>query len=584
MISKLLKNKILITDGAMGTYYHKICPDALPFCEQESLRDISVIESIHKEYIESGADLIRTNTFNANTSVLECDFETVKNIITASYKAAKNAVGNTNTLIACSIGPNAEESEEYIRIADVFISLGADIFLFETFDRLDNILPAISHIKNKKPEAVIITDFALNPSGMTAAFISAARLAAKCGETNEIDAYGFNCGIGPKHLENILKNIELDVSKPVFAMPNAGYPEIINGKTEYVMNPVYFADLVSGYTALGVKVIGGCCGTTPEHIKLLKKSIDGNTVYDVKLKYSQTQVQQPRSENDFHKKLDNNKFLYAVELDPPFKTDVSRIINGAKALKEADVDIVTIADSPMGRPRVDSTIISAKIKRETGMEVLPHLCCRDRNAISLRSALLGAYVEDIRNVLVVTGDPVPGEQRNRIKSVFNMQSYSLMGMIGEMNNELFTKDPIYYGGAVNFNVKNKRSEYSRLLKKHEQGAKFFLTQPVFTDDTIDFLASLPKERDFKILGGIMPLVNYKNAQFINNEMAGINIPEHYIARFTPDMPREEAQAVGKEIALETALKIKNYVDGFYFITPFNRYELIIEIIKNLKER
>ncbi len=582
MIKNILNDHILLTDGAMGTYYHKVCNDPLPFCELEMLRDHSIIEKIHKEYIQNGAALIRTNTFNANTTTLECDFETVEKILISAYNTAKKAVGGSNTLIACSIGPNAYDKEEYIKTADVLLSQGAEIFWFETFDTLENILPAISHIKAKNRNALIFTGFALNPSGMTSAFISAARLCKICSENENIDGFGFNCGIGPKHLENILSRLDLG-KKPVFALPNAGYPEIINGKTEYVMNPVYFADIVSGYTAAGVKIIGGCCGTTPEHIKLLKKSIDSNTVFDVKLKCSEETAEKPYIENDFHQKLKGSDFLYAVELDPPFKTDVSRVINGARALKEACVDIVTIADSPMGRPRVGSITVSAKVKRETGMDVLPHLCCRDRNAISLRSALLSAYVENIRNVLVVTGDPVPGEQRNRIKSVFNMQSYSLMGMIGEMNNELFSDDPMLCGGAVNFNVVNKQAEYQRLLKKHEQGAKFFLTQPIFTDDTIDFIAALPRPRDFKILGGIMPLVNYKNAQFINNEMAGINIPEHYISRFSPDMPREEAQDIGKEIALETARKLKPYVDGFYFIAPFNRYELIIEIIKTIRE-
>ena len=582
MTDKLFNNKILLTDGAMGTYYNKICPSPLPFCELEMLRDSSVIEKIHKEYIKSGSGLIRTNTFNANTTTLECDFDTVKNILTTAYNTAKKAAESTDVLIACSIGPNVENNNEYIKICDVFLSLGADIFWFETFDTLDGILPAIKYIKEKKPNAYVFTGFALNTSGMTSSFISAARLCARCGDISEIDAVGFNCGIGPKHLENILSHLPLG-DKVVFAMPNAGYPEIINGKTEYVMNPVYFADLVSGYTGFGIKVIGGCCGTTPEHIKLLKKSIDSNTVYDVKLKCSQETAEKPYSENDFHKKINGSDFLYAVELDPPFKTDVTRVIDGAKALKESGVDIVTIADSPMGRPRVGSITVSAKVRRETGMEVLPHLCCRDRNAISLRSALLSAYVENIRNVLVVTGDPVPGEQRNRIKGVFNMQSYSLMGMINEMNNEIFSDDPIFCGGAVNFNVRNKQAEYQRLLKKHEQGAKFFLTQPIFTDETIDFIASLPKQREFKILGGIMPLVNYKNAQFINNEMAGIDIPEHYISRFSPDMTREQAQNIGKGIALETACKLKPFVDGFYFIAPFNRYELIIEIINAIRE-
>ncbi len=580
MIREYIEDHILLTDGAMGTYYHKICKAPLPFSE---LDETDIISEIHKQYIESGAKLIRTNTFNANTAVLKCEFDTVKRLITSAWNNAVKAAKGKDVFIACSIGPNAEDSDEYIKIADVFLGLGGNIFVFETFDSLEKILPAIEHIKKHDPSAYIITQFALNDIGMTAAFISAARILHQCAVNKDIDAAGFNCGIGPKHMENILSNVPIWSLKPLTALPNAGYPELINGKVEYVMNPVYYADIVSGFKNFGAGIIGGCCGTTPEHIKLLKENIDGKPVSAVQLDIETREETSALLKNDFHKKVDGDDFLYAVELDPPFKPNIDRLISGAEALKEAGVDIVTIADSPMGKPRADSVIISAKIKRETGMEVLPHICCRDRNAISLHSAILGAYIENIRNILVITGDPVPGEDRGRIKSVFNMQSYSLMSMIGEMNTELFAQEPIYCGGAVNFNVKNKQAEYTRLLKKHEQGAKFFLTQPVFEDETIEFLSTLPKERDFKIFGGIMPLVNYKNALFINNEMAGINIPDKYIGRFSPDMPREEGQAVGKEIALDIAKRIKPYVDGFYFIAPFNRYEYIIDIIKNERQ-
>lgn len=583
MLKEYLKNNVLLTDGAMGTYYHKISKAPLPFCELEALTDNDIIEKIHKEYINSGAKLIRTNTFNANTTVLELPFENIEKIIKNSYNTAKKAADGKDVFIGCSIGPNAEDSEEYIKIADVFLDLGADIFIFETFDRLDKVSAAIDHIKQKEPSAFILMEFALSDAGMTSSFLSANRIIEQCTDNKNIDALGFNCGIGPKHMENVLASLNTHSYKPLSALPNAGYPEIINGQVEYVMNPVYYAELVSGYHKLGVNIIGGCCGTTPEHIRLLSERIQGKAVENRVFAAQAETKSMPKSENEFHKKLESDRFLYAVELDPPFKTNTDRLIEGAAALKKVGVDIVTIADSPMGKPRVDSTIISAKIRRETGMEVLPHFCCRDRNAIALRSSLLGAYVEGIRNALVVTGDPVPGEERNRIKSVFNMQSYSFMNMIGEMNREVFTDEPIYYGGAVNFNVKNKQTEYSRLLKKREAGAKFFLTQPIFTDDTIEFISQLPKERDFKIFGGVMPLVNYKNAQFINNEMAGINIPEHYIERFSPDFSREEGENTGIAIALEIAYKIRPYVDGFYFITPFNRYEMIIKILEKIKE-
>jgi homocysteine S-methyltransferase len=326
--------------------------------------------------------------------------------------------------------------------------------------------------------------------------------------------------------------------------------------------------------------VGGCCGTTPKHISLLKSKLEGKTAVVREVKPSQgAETERDIKKSSFEDKLKSGSFVVAVELDPPFKPDCTKLLNGAKVLKEAGVDIITIADSPMGKSRVDSVITSVKLKKEVGVEVLPHICCRDKNAVSLRSVLLGAYMENIRNVLVVTGDPVPGEFRSDIKSVFNMNSYSLIDMVSQMNDSVFEEGNICIGGAVNFNVRNKSSELKRLLKKHENGAYFFLTQPIFDEETIDFVKNLPKDRDYKILAGIMPPVSYKNVMFLNNELAGVTIPEDMVARFNPDMTREQAQSVGEEIACDIITRLKDYVDGFYLIAPFNRCEMIKGIIE-----
>ncbi len=589
-IKEYLKNNILITDGAMGTYYSEITGKTSENCVLANLSEPEVIEKIHKEYIIAGAGIIRTNTFCANTVIIEKNIDFVKKIVMSACKIAKKAVIGTSTFIGASIGPipdgenEADHTREYFDIIDCFINEGIEIFIFETFYSLDYVLKLSDYIKQKNKNAFVITQFSVNDAGITRKSLGIERIVSEIKRYKNIDVVGFNCGMGPLHMLNRLKSISNTSGKMISALPNAGYPEFIDNKVEYVMNPKYFAKTCAKMVFGNVRIIGGCCGTTPEHIRLLAECVENNSeeiVKDENFVSDEKQKSVQKVRNNFHRKIENGEFIIAVELDPPFKTSVDRIIEGASVIKKSGADIITIADSPMGKSRADSMIISAKIKRETGAEVLPHICCRDRNSISLRSSVLAGYIEGIRNFLAVTGDPVPGELKRSIKGVFDLNSYSLINMIYEMNNDVFDNEYIKIGGAVNFNVKNKQLEYERLLKKAESGAEFFLSQPIFTDDAFEFVKKLPKKRSFRILGGIMPLVSYRNVQFINNELSGITIPEKYAERFLPDMERDEAEKTGIETAVEIAETIRDYVDGFYIVTPFNRYEMVSKILRRL---
>lgn len=589
-IFEYLQKNILLTDGAMNTYYKKIL-NTESNSEAANIYDENTIIEIHKKYIEAGAKLIRTNTFSANTFFFK-DIEEVKNIIEKGYKIAENVskLYEDDIYVGASIGPIPDNhlkqinKNEYKEIIDIFLNLGAEIFVFETFNSLEYIMDSIEYLKEKKPSCFVLIQFSLTDIGVTKKSISYKKIIDMLKDSEYIDAFGFNCGVGPLHMLNILKKAEIP-EKYMSALPNAGYPEIINNKVEYVMSPEYFADLAYQITKLGIKIIGGCCGTTPKHIKLLKQKLNKDNKQDIVINMNESKIEikekKKNIKNKFHNKIINNKFIIAVELDPPFKLSADNILKGAEELKNNGVDIITIADSPMGKPRADSVIISSKIQRQVGIDTLPHICCRDRNAVSLRSSILGGYIEGIRNTLVVTGDPIPGEMKETTKSVFNLNSYSLINMINEMNNDLFFEEPIKIGGAVNFNVKNKEAEFKRLLKKAELGAEFFLTQPIFSDDTIEFIKGIGNDRNYKIFAGIMPLVTYRNAQFINNELPGITIPEKFLSMFSAEMTREESESTGVEISCQIAEKIKDYVDGFYIITPFNRYEMIIKILKNI---
>lgn len=241
--------------------------------------------------------------------------------------------------------------------------------------------------------------------------------------------------------------------------------------------------------------------------------------------------------------------------------------------------MITFADSPMGKARVDSIMMGIKVSNEVGIPVMPHIACRDKNVIAMRAGIMGAYINGIRNFLFVTGDPVPAESRQDISGVFDFNSIKLMQYVNEMNAEHFQEEPICFGGALNYNRPNLDMEIKRMEKKIEAGAKYFLTQPIFSKEDMERIRVIKEKTNTKILCGIMPLISYRNASFIKNEILGIHVPDEILARFTPEMTREEGEAVGVEIAKEVMQELEVVADGFYFMLPFNRVHLVEQILK-----
>lgn len=589
-IKQYLEEGILLTDGAMGTYYSNITRDSISFCEIANLESPEVIEKIHREYIASGAKLIRTNTFSANTKTLQLTKAEIKEVIQKGYAIAEGAVKASEVFIGASIGPipNTEDTEavdmleEYKFIVDCFLEVGADIFVFETFSSLNYLKKITEYIKLKNSRSFIITQFAFSADGFTREGMSLKTFLQEISTFNNIDVYGFNCGSGPAHLLGLLKNIKIAGSK-MSILPNAGYPELINERTVYVNNPEYFSERMVEFKALGFSILGGCCGTTPEHIKAMSRKLyEKKQETALENNYSsEKEVKQTKKVNNFAEKLKNNEFVIAVELDPPFDNNIEKIMNGAKVSFENGVDLITVADSPMSKVRVDSVMIAAKIKREIGIEAMPHICCRDKNINALRSGILGAHIENIRNILAVTGDPISVTEKMEAKNVFNLNSFKLIELLRNMNEEVFLEDGVIIGGAFNPNVLKPELEIARMYKKAENGATFFLTQPIYDEKAINILKAIKAEGKVKVLGGILPIVSYKNAQFLNNELPGVHIPEEFINKFSPEMSREEAEAMGINLSVEIINNMRAYVDGLYLITPFNRIEMITKIIKKI---
>ena len=403
-LREYLKETNLITDGAFGTYFAaKYQTQEIP--ELANLSDPEKVKKIHEEYLNAGANFIRTNTFAANTETLQERFPEVEKNIRAAVEIARSAAEGKNVWIAGDIGPipvngtedAAAAADEYYEIAKTFAETGVKVLDFETFADLDGILPAIKKIRAEY-DMFIAVSFSVNQFGYSAAGLSAKRLLADAAAVPEIDAVGLNCGVGPAHMRQILEKAGRPGDKFLLAIPNAGYPTLTRNKLQFGNTPVYFAEKMKELQELGADILGGCCGTDPEFIREMSAR-DGILKKSAPEKEAESSGQSEHvvrqgflyDENGNRKE----KKLIAVELAPPFDVDDEKLLESAHLLKNAGVDVLTFPDSPSGRTRVDSVLMANKVRQATGLNVMPHICCRDRNATDGQSGVQlgfhGAY-------------------------------------------------------------------------------------------------------------------------------------------------------------------------------------------------
>ena len=587
-IKEYLKNSPLLFDGAMGTYYAGIHKNSFTKCELANINDRNTIYKIHKEYIDAGCKAIKTNTFGANKVSLGNDFGTVKNVIIAGYEIALKAAKDSDTFVFADIGPipsieTENLMEDYISIIDIFLNLGATNFLFETFGSDEYLAELSRYIKEKSPQAFIMTEFAVSPDGFTRLGLSGKKLFEKIAQVKTIDAIGFNCVSGPYHLLQYIKNFPL-TDKIVSVMPNAGYPTVINNRTFFENSEEYFSSQMLEMAKLGVKILGGCCGTTPAVIQKTAEAIRSFSNVDrLQIEPKREEKRKyPLKENPLIDKMNRGLKIIAVELDPPVDTDINYFMNSAKKLMKSGVDAITIADCPIARARVDSSLLACKLKRELDITPIPHMTCRDRNINATKALLLGLNMEGINNVLVVTGDPIPTAQRDEIKAMFSFNSAILAKYITTLNEMVFS-NPFQICGALNVNAQNFDSQLIHAKRKIENGVTMLLTQPVLTEQAFENLKRARKTLSARILGGIMPIISYKNACFINNEISGINVSDEIIEAYK-NVTKEQAANLAVKISTKIANEISPYVDGYYIITPFKKIDIVEEIVKSIGQQ
>lgn len=607
-IKEYMKTKPLLFDGAMGTWYAEYYEEPHGSCEKANLHHPDRIQSIHSSYIREGARAIRANTFAAYPEYL--GKEDQQSVIKAAWDLAGQAAASFDTAktqepvyVFADIGPAPGDQEEdlirnYQEIVRIFLDLGAHNFLFETLSNDIGILEAARLIRSEMPDAFIMVSFGVQPDGFSRDGIHYRKLLRRMDESGLVDVTGLNCVSGARHMADLLKNPG-SLSIPLCALPNAGYPSVRENRTYYEGDPRYFAAQFESMLENGISVIGGCCGTSPKHIACLRQLIEGEPapkqiVYtgrkdqdiaedrsDSVSDKADSQTMDAFSQNRFFEKLELGKKVIAIELDSPKNSDLRKFMAGAEELKAAGADALTIADCPVAHARMDSSLLACKVRRELDLDVLPHMTCRDRNINATKALLLGIHAEDVKNVLVITGDPIPSSERDEVRSVYQFHSVKLASYIQYLNEDLFS-DPLRVFGALNINAKNFDAELKKARRKEEAGVYGLLTQPVLSPEAFDNLKRAKDELNMKILGGIIPVISERNALFMESEVNGIHVDDKIIDLYH-DKSREEAESLAYEISCEIGERIRDHVDGFYLMTPFSRTGLMSRIIHSLKE-
>ncbi|MBO9129650.1 bifunctional homocysteine S-methyltransferase/methylenetetrahydrofolate reductase [Bacillus sp. 165] len=598
---KRLKEGLVIGDGAMGTLLYTY---GLQSCFEElNITDPERIISIHQQYVEAGADAIQTNTYGANEGKLR--MHGLDDQVTAINRAAvRNAreAANEDTIILGTIGgmkhfgsittTSVEREFMLLEQANALMEEDVDGLLLETFYDEKELLDAV-RILRPRTNIPIIAQLALHEVGLTQ---SGRPVEAVLDELLSVGANvaGLNCRLGPLHMIESLQTVKIPENRFLSAYPNAGLPRYADGRYIYEASCEYFEVMAKRIAEQGVRLIGGCCGTTPEHIEAMKKAVAymqpviSKAVIKRKSPIIVSSETAASVSSVAHKA--KKKTTVIVELDPPKTLHTQRFFEGAKALKRAGADSITLADNSLASPRISNMAMGALLTRSE-VPVLAHLTCRDHNIIGLQSHLLGLSSLGIHDVLALTGDPARVGDFPGATSVYDISSFELIRLIKEMNEgrsfsgkSIGQKTSFMVGAAFNPNVRHLDAAVRRMEKKIEAGADYFLTQPIYDNETLLKTYEATKHIEQPIFVGIMPLVSKKNADFLHYEVPGITLPEDVRNRMEgqehPNQAVEEGISIAKEL-LDTAMDL---FKGIYLITPFLKYEMTEALVRYVKQK
>jgi methionine synthase / methylenetetrahydrofolate reductase(NADPH) len=603
-----LKEGLIICDGAMGTLLDLYEYPELPH-DIQNTKNPDIIERIHSEYVDAGAEIIETNTFGANRyrlsyyhlqdEVREINAKGVEiaRKVARHYSEHENkqvyvagAVGPTGKLLA-PIGKvtSAQMVDAFREQVEVLVEGGVDLIMLETFVSLNELDLAIQAVK-EVTDLPIIAQKAFSEDGA----ILSGNFPLDVVEhlrSRGVDVIGANCTVGPQRMFGIIRSMYKE-GVIMSAQPAAGIPTLRDGRSVYHTTPEYLAMYAKQLVEAGVRIIGGCCGSTPAHIREIKKAVSGVQPgvmdLDVKERKPDEDAVQPAPDagrSIFARNI-GKKFLTTVELDIPRGLDMSSVIEGATYLKKHGIDAVNITDGARARLRMTPLAICHKIQSETGMETITHLACRDRNMIGLQSDLLGAHALGLKNILVVTGDPANIGDYPHATSVFDIESVGLIRAVKRMNegrdlmgNPIGMQTNFLIACAANPVPDDMEYELAKLEKKVAEGAQIIFTQPVLELHTMEEFMKHIDHLKIPVMVGIMPLRSYRHAEFLHNEVPGINIPDSVRERFRT--AGKNGAALGVSLAAEFLKEAKHMVAGAYMLPPFKKYDIAVQIMESV---
>jgi len=615
--AEALAERPLLFDGAMGTLLYERGVLHTRSYDELVLSQPELIRQVHADYLAAGAQILETNTFGSNRIALARHglADKVAEINKAAVALARSVADET-AYVAGAVGPTgvrfgiASEAERRLaRFAlaeqiDILVLAGVDLIVLETFGSILEMETAIHVAKERGPRVPVVAQMVFDAEGRSDGGLTPGEIADRLAAAGA-DVVGANCGIGPAELYQVGAAM-VGHGKPVVIQPNAGLPAQVEGRTLYVANPEHFGVFARRMLKSGVRIIGGCCGTTPEHTRAMLGAVrmmGGTSVATV--------AEEPRAAQTAHRpsgppppsvvaladksrlggRIARGEFAVSVELTAPVGVDVTRTRAQVEALLAAGVDVVNIADGPRATARMSNLAVCARLAADTGVEPILHVCCRDRNFLGLNAHLLGAHALGVRNLVLITGDPPKMGDYPFATPVYDVDSIGLLRMAAGLNGGV---DPAgkAFGAHTSFVLATGAEpgalDYDRELRRLEDkkaaGAELIMTQPVYDPRTLERFLDDVRPIGLPVMIGLLPLASHRNAEFLHNEVPGMSIPAEFRRRMAKVGSGPEAQAEGVAIAREALASVKDRVAGAYIMPPFNRVEAAIAVLDAVKDR
>lgn len=607
-----IRGRVMVADGAMGTVLYSKGVFINRCYDELNLSAPGMIKEVHQEYVKAGAEILETNTFGANRARLSGFglVEKLQAINEAGVRLAREAAGDS-VYVAGAIGPlgvrieplgptSFTEAREIFREqAAALVNAGADLLILETFYDLNEVREAIYGAREAAgPEMVIIAQVTIDDEGHLRDGTDTETFTRKLDEW-PADIIGLNCSVGPKATLETVERMMRYSHKPMSAMPNAGLPARVDGRNIYLCSPEYMAQYARRFLWAGVRIVGGCCGTTAEHIKLIRS--EARSLHPVR-QQAAVSVQEPvaapkalakipvAAKSKLGAKLEANEFVAFVEILPPRGVDASKEIEGARLCASHGIDCINVPDGPRASARLSAQVTCQLIQQQAGIEAVLHFCCRDRNILGIQSELLGAHTVGVRNLICITGDPPRMGTYPDATAVFDVDAIGLTNIANNLNhgldigrNPMGSQTSLLIGVGANPGALNMEEELRRLEWKAQAGAEYIVTQPVFDLELLERFLQHTQALKLPVIAGIWPLTSYRNAEFMVNELR-VPVPEPLMQRMRYADSAEKARHEGVAIAREMVEQVRGIVQGVQLSAPFGRYAMALEVAAAIGDR